>query len=42
MKLKIRESSENISYFDEVNQDFNFLKIKIIKVVKYIILHSDE
>ena len=42
MKLKIRESSEKISYFDEINQEFNFLKIKIIKVVKYIILYSDE
>ena len=42
MKLKIRESSEKISYFDEIDQGFNHLKIKIINVIKYIILYSDE
>jgi hypothetical protein len=42
MKIKIRESSEKISYFDEVVSGFNHLKIKIIKVIKYIILYSDE
>jgi hypothetical protein len=42
MKLKIRESYDKISYFDEVNEEFNHLKIKIIKVIKYIILYSDD
>lgn len=42
MKLKIRESYDKISYLDEVNEDFNHLKIKIIKVIKYIILYSDD
>lgn len=42
MKLKIRESYDKISYFDEVDEQFNHLKIKIIKVIKYIILYSDD
>ena len=37
MKIKIRESSEKISYFDSIDQEFNHLKIKIIQVIKYII-----
>jgi len=42
VKLKIRELSEKISYFDEIDREFNYLKIKIINVIKYIILYSDE
>jgi len=42
MKIKIRESSEKISYFDTIDQGLNHLKIKIIKVIKYIILYSDD
>ena len=42
MKLKIRESFEKISYFDEVDQNFNYLKIKIIKNIKYIILNLND
>ena len=42
MKIKIRESSEKISYFDEIDEQFNHVKIKITKVIKYIILYSDE
>lgn len=42
MKIKIRESSEKISYFDNIDQGFNHLKIKIIRVIKYIILYSDD
>jgi len=41
VKLKIRESSEKISYFDQIDEEFNHLKIKIIKVIKYIILDSN-
>jgi hypothetical protein len=42
MKLKIRESYDKISYFDDINEEFNHLKVKIIKVIKYIILYSDD
>ncbi len=41
MKLKIRESSERLEY---VNADdgMNYSQIKIINVIKYITLYTDN
>jgi len=38
MRLKIRETSEKIDYVS-VGQDFNYYKLKIIQVIKYIALY---
>jgi hypothetical protein len=42
MKIKIREIFETISFLDIVDADFNYPRIKISQIVKYVILHVEE
>lgn len=42
MKVKIQESSEKILYVNTEDEGFNYYRLKIIQVFKYIILYSDS
>jgi len=42
MKLKIRESSEALQYVNTEDSGFNYYRLKIIQVFKYILLYSDD
>jgi hypothetical protein len=42
MKLKIREITEKVDYVNSTDQGFDFFRLKIIQIVKYIILHTDD
>ena len=42
MKLKIQQTSEKINYLNTEDGGFNFFKLRIIQVIKYIILYTDD
>ena len=42
MKLKIQQTSEKINYLNTEDNGFNFFKLGIIQVIKYIILYTDD
>jgi hypothetical protein len=42
MKIKIQETSKKIEYRDIENGGLNFYGLKIIDIIKYIILYTDD